>query len=143
MNSAKGEEKTGYYRGLQYAFDAYCKKVLRNYARDIQRKKKRCLQRQIYFSELDTHQIDTKLICHEEYICETDFIAWGCPIKLNNCQLIHALCKIETTKREIIFLSFFIGLKDFEIADMMRIPKSTVQYRRKRALEEIKHNMED
>ncbi len=61
---------------------------------------------------------------------------------LENDKLISALCKIDTHKREIILLTFFIELKDFEIAKLLNIAKSTVQYRRKKALEDIRKNME-
>jgi len=56
--------------------------------------------------------------------------------------LAQALEDLSDEKRDIILLSYFLDMTDQEIADKLDAVRRTVQYKRARALEEMRTGLE-
>ena len=128
---------------LYMRFDAFCKKVMAciNFKllhEEQKRRKKGCV-----FSDLSEDMLD-------QYFCALDdYPSLSLRIDLKNIQvsienemLYQALLLLPEKRLEIILLSFFEDMTDKEIAEMMLMPQSTVQYNRNAAIRYIRKIME-
>ena len=61
---------------------------------------------------------------------------------IHNDRLAEAIASLTEEKRRIVLLAYFADLSDREVAERMKLTRSTVQYKRTRALEEMKKKME-
>ena len=129
-------------KAIQRQFDCFCKKVLREEARDYIRSLKSRSEKEVSFDDLSEAQ-STKLSCQDEYPSElTTFFVQGQVITIRNDRLAAAIASLPTDRQEIVLLSYFLDLPDREIAERLDMVRSTVQYKRKNALIKIKENME-
>jgi len=58
-------------------------------------------------------------------------------------QLADALHSLPEEKRQAVLLYYFFDMKDAEIAELMKIPRSTVQFRRTSSFELLKRFLEE
>ena len=125
-------------RHIQYAFRAFCKKVLYHEAinayRDLQRRQKReisldalCGSEAVTFMEQDIAISLT--VCGEVF-----FIA--------NEQLATALLILPEQQREILFLYFYFGYSDKEIGGLIGRSRSATNRRRDIAIKQLRKEME-
>lgn len=93
--------------------------------RDLKRR------REVTFSDL-TLQEEHQLYTCDEYFsndeAEKSFVVAG--KELTAKLLAEALHSLPDEKREAVLLYYFFDMSDVEIAKLLSIPKSTVQYRR-------------
>ena len=122
-------------------FNGFCKKVLKNEAIDAIRENRTRRKREVVFSEL-TPQEESQLYTYDHYFAEeTGFQVagkWITP-KL----LADALNMLPEEKRQAVLLYYFFDMSDVEIAGLMKIPRSTVQYRRTSSFELLKRYLEE
>lgn len=139
MLSIKEQER------IKCQFAAFCKVVLRNavcsYLRDLGRKRKR-------ETSLD-YIIEQKYCephCTDEYFIKldipTDFIVQGQIVTVDDKRLAKALFFLSEQQREIILLYYFLHYKDYQLAALLECPRSTVQYQRQAALNQLRKEME-
>lgn len=127
---------------VRHQFDSFCKKVLREEARDYIREIKRLAERTVSFSELSEEQM-SQLNMTDEYPSElTRFDVQGYSIGIKDDRLAEALASLTEERRDIVLLSFFLDMTDQEIADKLNSVRSTVQYKRTSSLKEIRKRME-
>ena len=62
------------------------------------------------------------------------------PRKLT-CRKLCTPCR--TKKRQAVLLYYFFDMTDVEIAELMKVPRSTVQYRRTSSFELLKRYLEE
>ena len=96
-------------------FNAYCKRTLRNELIDACRERKSRRRHEVNFSDL---KITAKL-------------------------LAEALHSLPDEKRQAVLLYYFFDMTDVEIAELMKVPRSTVQYRRTSSFELLKRYLEE
>ena len=126
----------------QHAFDSFCKKVLREEARDYMRYVNRLSEREVNLSELSEEQL-SQLCALDEYPSEqTSFDVQGYSVAIKDARLAEALASLSEEKRDIVLLSYFLDMNDGEIADRLNIMRRTVQRRRTSSLTEIRNRME-
>ena len=65
------------------------------------------------------------------------FIVLGIKIFISNEELANAIAALSSLRQEIILMSFFIGLNDREIGDIIGKSLGGVWYQRQVALEEL------
>lgn len=127
----------------QHAFDSFCKKILKGTARNYYHKLKKQAERQILFSELPEHEI-AKLSATDSYFVDaSSFSVQGIDVAVLDTQLAAALKTLSTDLRNIIILSFYLGMNDREIAEQLQLVRRTVAYRRARTLESLRKAMEE
>ena len=142
---AKGGENvksTSHEEHKQHVFDSFCKKVLKNEARDYYKEVRRRNAKEIPFSELAAQELE-RLFVLDEYPAEQFiFNVSGYDIGINSERLAEALAALPDRKRDIILLYHFLGLTDQEIANLMDMLRASVQYQRTSTLQLLKEIME-
>ena len=127
---------------VRHQFDGFCRKVLREEARDYMRSLAKQSEREVSLSELSEEQM-ARLYVLDEYPSEQfHFDVQGYDIAVKDEKLAEALAALSADKRDIVLLSYFLDMTDQEIADKLNVVRRTVQYRRASSLKEMKKRLE-
>lgn len=127
---------------VRHQFDSFCRKVLREEARDYMRSLARQKAREVSLSELSEEQMAGLCVLDEYPSDQFHFDVQGYDIAVENEKLADALSSLPDSKRDIVLLAYFLDMSDQEIADKLNLVRSTVQYRRASSLKEMKQRME-
>jgi RNA polymerase sigma factor (sigma-70 family) len=124
-------------------FDLFCKRLLSNTAKELYRKQQRQKAHETPFSELSDGELAA--LCAEDSYgnVEEVFDVLGDAVVVNDGDIAEALKGLPPEKRDIVLLSYFIGMTDREIAERMDIMRRTVTNRRASSLRELKRIMEE
>ena len=128
---------------IRCAFNAFCKRTLKNEAINAHRGSKRQQLREVSFSDLSPQE-ENLLVAFDEYFvgdAEQTFCVAGKEITAK--ELADALHSLPEEKRSAVLLYYFFDMSDTEIARLHGIPRSTVQYRRTSSLELLKRYLEE
>ena len=130
-----------HYEHKQYAFDSYCKKVLKceacNGYRQISRRQKRFTS----LEELSEAEM-AQLAVYDRYPWEyTTFPVGGAVILIEDDGLAEALLGLSQEDREIFMMHWFLNMVDREIAEYMNMARRTVNTRRQKAYRLLKELM--
>ncbi len=125
------------------SFDAFCKKAIRNLAIDAKR---------IYWKNSMMTSDDELLENYVKSLKTEDtydlnkyeklYYVNGIKVVVTNEAVGEALKFIMPNKRAVLLLSFFMDYRDSDIARTLRITNSTVSYRKKQALKQLKMLLE-
>lgn len=127
---------------VRHQFDSFCRKVLREEARDYERHIAWRSNHEVSLSELSEEQ-ERQMYVLDEYPSEqTHFHVRGYDVAIENENLANALTVLPDDKRDIVLLAFFLDMTDQEIADKLDMVRRTVQYKRAQSLKELKKEME-
>lgn len=128
---------------IRHQFDRICHLALEgeavNYYRymDYRRKHEVCL------SELSEKEL-SRLFIMDEYETENyQFRVLDYDIEVKDSLIAEALQILTEKKRNVILLSYFMGMSDAEIAREMSLVRSTIHEHRKRSLEMLKNIIEE
>ncbi|TPR56849.1 RNA polymerase sigma factor [Enterococcus sp. OL5] len=122
-------------------FDSFCKKVIRNEARNIKKRYARLREQQISFTELPESVLDS---CQTFDISAENsevFLAQGMKLIVANLELAEVINQLSESKQIIILLYYFAGFNDREIGEAIGMSIGGVWYQRKRAEEELKQRL--
>ena len=125
-----------------HAFDAFCKRVIRNAAVDAFRKPKRKQKVEMdiddpmiaYIHSIQTH--DTYTLYSRTYYVKEQ------PIVVRDKNLGEALQYIIPQKRAVILLSYFAGYNDTEVANILGVSPTSIARRKKSALLRLRELLE-
>ena len=125
-----------------HAFDAFCKRVIRNAAVDAFRKTKRKQKVEMdiddpmiaYIHSIQTH--DTYTLYSRTYYVKEQ------PIVVRDRNLGEALQYIIPQKRAVILLSYFAGYNDTEVANILGVSPTSIARRKKSALLRLRELLE-
>ena len=125
-----------------HAFDAFCKRVIRNAAVDAFRKTKRKQKVEMdiddpmiaYIHSIQTH--DTYTLYSRTYYVKEQ------PIVVRDKNLGEALQYIIPQKRAVILLSYFAGYNDTEVANIIGVSPTSIARRKKSALLRLRELLE-
>ena len=130
------------HEDIRKVFDCYCKKILRNEAINIQKYYQRMNDLQISLSELTPEQL-AQLSISDEYSTDYDlYKVMGYDVKIKNELLSEALQELSEEERFILLL-YGLGFNDGEIADLLKLVRRTVNYKRQKGFEKIRKRMEE
>lgn len=90
---------------IQHTFDAFCKKVLRNEARDYLDELARKRNREISFSDLPVEVMEQLSICDIYFVEKQSFGVLDYRVHIDNDELAEAIAALPAQKRDIILLS--------------------------------------
>ena len=130
----------------RHQFDAYCKKILRNEARDAYDERKRRQGKEVLFSEMSPRELGKLSFTPEYFRFEQLLRVRGIDFIVNDEGLFEALGALSAQRREIVLLSYYMGITDREIGQVVGMERANVQYHRSPALKELGHmlaEMED
>lgn len=125
---------------IRCAFNAFCKSVLKNKSIDIHRKRENHFAKESVFSHLTPNEL-SQLYSIDEYSNEFQSVQVA-DKTITMALLIDALNILSDEKRDLILMYYFSELSDQEISNRLNIPRSTIQYRRKIALNRLKRYLE-
>lgn len=115
-------------------FCAYCRRTLRNARTDILREEARAARRETLFSDMREAELNRlaapELLSSHEAVFEVA----GLPVVVLGEELAGAIAALPDEEREAVLLYYFAGWTDRRIAEAVGCPRSTVQFRRTKAL---------
>ena len=125
--------------GIMQAFDAYCKTVLRNKARNLHKE----LAKQNHFeAALDELLPEAGQLM--QYLDQYDFTQpvpiglTGQEMRISDPTLAAAIFQLLPRFRDVLYLAYFLEYSDKEIGEMLKLSPSTVTSRRKNTLEKLR-----
>lgn len=127
----------------RHQFDAYCKKILRNEARDIYDERKRRQGKEVLFSEMSPRELGKLSFIPEYFRFEQLMRIRGIDFIVADEEIFEALGTLSTQRREIILLSYYMGLTDREIGEIIGMERANVQYHRAQALKELGNYLDE
>ncbi|EJD5807325.1 sigma-70 family RNA polymerase sigma factor [Listeria monocytogenes] len=128
---------------VEQQFDSFCKKVLRNQARNIYAENKRWKEKFISLEALTSAEL-SQLSIHDNYEAECVYFSINdYDIPIEDVLVAQAIESLSKRQQDIILLSFFLDMKDVDIAELMSLAKSTVHYHKENALNELRKFMEE
>lgn len=126
---------------IRHTFDAFCKKVLRNEARDYLDELARQRNREISFSDLPVEVMEQLSVCDDYFADDRTFDVLGNTVQIASDELAEAIAALPKQKRDIILLSYFLDMSDGEIAKALNMVRSSVAYRRSATLKLLRELM--
>lgn len=126
---------------IRHTFDAFCKKVLRNEARDYLDELARKRDREINFSDLPVEVMEQLSDWDIYFVEKQSFGVLSYMVYVDNDELAEAIATLPAQKRDIILLSYFLDMTDREIAKELNMVRSSVTYRRAATLKLLKKLM--
>ena len=130
---------------IEYAFNAFCKIVLRyeaiNAWRDLKRKEAREISLDYLMSErfFEPSAMDRYF---EKQDKPTAFLVWGKEVIVDNERLATALSRLPKLRREVLLLYYFVGYRDEAIGRLYGRCRSTINSRRNVALKQLRKEWE-
>ena len=124
-------------------FNAYCKKTLRNELISSMREYKNQRRREVSFEDL-TPKEEKQLYTVDRYFDDEDddaFYIQG--LKISEKLLNEALEILPKEKLQAVVLHYFYNMSDSDIAKLINVSRSTVQYRRTSSFERLKRFLEE
>ena len=127
--------------GEQYRFDAFCKAVLRNEARNYHRNKKRLLDREKSFSVLSLEELG-QLTSVDHYPSEEFvFSSYGCDLHIDNELVANAFAALPKQEQSILILFCVLELGMVRIGDSWECPEVLYSATGQKTLNELQKKL--
>lgn len=128
---------------VRCAFNAFCKRVLKNEAINIFNERQQRQAKEMTFSDLTPQEENQLYTLDQQYEGEEGQSFQVVGKKITPKLLAEALRTLPIEKRKTVLLYYFFDKSDVEIAELLEIPRSTVQYRRTSSFKRLKRFLEE
>ena len=128
---------------VRCAFNAFCKRVLKNETINIYNERKQQQSKEMTFSDLTSKEENQLYTLDKHYEGEEVQSFQVAGKKITPQLLTEAMRTLPKEKRITVLLYYFIQLSDVEIGQLLGTPRSTVQYRRTSSFERLKRFLEE
>lgn len=128
---------------IENQFDYICKRAMEDERKNYMLYLSRIAKREVSFSDVGDYLV-SQFATTDNY--STDFQIFtlnGLSVGVENDLLSEALRELPDKKREILLLFYFMDMSDSEIADLLKLNRSTVYRHRTSGLALIKKFMEE
>ena len=128
---------------IENQFDYICKKAIEDERKDYFKYLSRLAKREVSFSDIGDYLVN-QFATTDTYT--TDFQIFtlnDISVGIENDLLSEALKELPDKKREILLLFYFMDMSDSEIANLLKLNRSTVYRHRMSGLALIKKFMEE
>lgn len=128
---------------IENQFDYICKRAMEDERKNYMLYLSRIAKREVSFSDVGDYLV-SQFVTTDNY--STDFQIFtlnGLSVGVENDLLSEALRELPDKKREILLLFYFMDMSDSEIADLLKLNRSTVYRHRTNGLALIKKFMEE
>ena len=125
-------------RRIQNQFGGFCVRVLKNEANNIHREHARLREREKSLNDLNAAELEQTATTDRYFMDEHIFEVLGLPVVVAGDLLAEAIAYLPEDKRNVILLSYFLGLSDRKISERMNISRQAVNRRRNTALKELR-----
>ena len=131
---------------IEHQFDSFCKLVLVCEMKDYKKIILRKMAKEILFSELmliHGYDLEHKKVGQEEIKDIFSIKVMGFDITIKNMLIAEAVLSLTERGRNIVLMSFFLGMTDKEIGKMLHLGQSTVNYHKNNNLKKMRKFMEE
>src|SRR5699024_6853727 len=128
---------------IRCAFNAFCKRVLKNEAINIYNERRQQQAKEMTFSDLTPQEENQLYTLDNHYESEETQGFCVAGKKITPKLLAKAMRTLPKEKCITVLLYYFFQLSDVEIGQLLDIPRSTVQYRRTSSFERLKRFLEE
>src|SRR5699024_11974019 len=128
---------------VRCAFNAFCKRVLKNEAINIYNEKRQQQAKEMTFSDLTPQEENQLFTLDKQYEGDEGQRFQVAGKKITPKLLADSMRTLPKEKRITVLLYYFFELSDVEIGHLLDIPRSRVQYRRTSYFERLKRFLEE
>ena len=128
---------------IENQFDYICKRAVEDERKNYLIYLSRLSRREVSFSDIGDYLVN-QFATTDNY--STDFQIFtlnGLSVGVENDLLSEALRELPENKREVVLMFYFMDMSDSEIADLLKLNRSTVYRHRTSGLALIKKFMEE
>lgn len=134
--------KDSYEQRVQNQFGGFCTRVLKNEANRILNEYAKQRDREKSLDDMTQDEL-TKAASYDRYFqYEYIFEVLGRETVVVGELLAAALAQLPEDKRDVILLSYFLGMTDLEISQQLNAARSTISKRRNNVLKELREYLE-
>ena len=126
---------------IRCAFNAFCKRVLKNEAINIYNERRLRLTKEMTFTDLTPQEEYQLFTLDKQYEGEEGESLQVAGKSVTPKLLVEALRTLPVEKRKTVLLYYFFDKSDVEIAELLEIPRS--QYRRTSSFKRLKRFLEE
>ncbi|MFV0579852.1 MAG: RNA polymerase sigma factor [Fusobacterium ulcerans] len=127
---------------VQNQFGGFCTRVLKNEANRILNEYARQREREKPLDDLSSNELE-QIAAYDKYFQdEYVFEVLGRKTIVVGDLLAEALVQLPEDKRDVILLSYFLGMTDLEISQRLNAARSTISQRRGGILKELREYLE-
>lgn len=130
--------KDSYEQRIQNQFGGFCARVLKNEARYIQREYARRRDQEKSLDDLTASELEQTAVWDKYFMDEHVFEVQGFPVVVTGNLLAEAIAQLPEDKRDVILLSYFLGMNDREISERLNVVRQTISKRRLITLKELR-----
>ena len=127
---------------IRHKFDSFCKKVIKNEARNIQKEFEYRSEHEKSLDSLSPYELEQLSYIPDYDFDSTVFSVLNFDIAVKDTLIIEALQSLSEQSRDIILSYYFLDMTDNEIAQLQNLSRIATQRRRKKALLKLKESME-
>lgn len=98
-------------------------------------------EHEISFSDLTQEQQNQLYTC-DDILKATHFQVMDMDVEVNDDEISEALSRLPEKKRMIILMTYFLDMKEAEIAQCMKLVQSTIHYHKAESLRLMKGFLE-
>lgn len=122
-------------------FRSYCIKVIDGEVLNYLDELKKQQEHEICFSDLSTEQQNQLYTC-DDILKSTHFRVMDMDVEVNDDEISEALGQLSEKRRMIILMTYFLDMKEAEIAQCMKLVQSTIHYHKAESLRLLKEFLE-
>lgn len=134
--------KDSYEQRVQNQFGGFCTKVLKNEANRIHNEYARQRELEKSLDAVTPEELEQIAVMDQYFQDDHIFEVLGKQVVVTGDLLADAIAKLPDRKRDIILLTYFLGLTDREISKYLNIVHQTVSKNRIRILKELRETLE-
>ncbi|MBP2657036.1 MAG: sigma-70 family polymerase sigma factor [Firmicutes bacterium] len=127
----------------QERFDSFCKKVLRNHARNYDQRLHRRREKEYFSEDICRDKKFQHFFSVAPILDNYVFRVLDIEVTVENEFLGAALQELSDDQRTIVLLAYFLNMTDREIGEYLHLIRRTVSYRRDATLKQLKKYLED
>lgn len=111
---------------------------MKNETRYIQREYARRRDQEKSLDDLTASELEQIAVWDKYFIDEHVFEVQGFPVVVTGNLLAEAIAQLPEDKRDVILLSYFLGMNDREISERLNVVRQTISKRRLITLKELR-----
>ena len=134
--------KDSYEQRVQNQFGGFCTRVLKNEANRIHNEYARQRELEKSLDAVTPEELEQIAVVDQYFQDDHIFEVLGKQVVVTGDLLADAIAKLPDRKRDIILLTYFLGLTDREISKYLNIVHQTVSKNRIRILKELREILE-
>lgn len=128
---------------IENQFDYICKRAMEDERKDYFKHLSRLSKKEVFFSDTGDYLVNQFSTVDKHSTDFQLFMLNGFSIRVESDLLSEALRNLSEKKRDIILLYYFMDMSDMEIAELLKLNRSTIYRHRTSGLAFIKKFMEE